>query len=85
MDFLTSKLRIATKGGKTKNTATGHRNCERSEPHIDELAGAFFWYKLIIITYNYNYNNICIHGQSIWSRARGPPVNAQRTNVRPAE
>ena len=45
-----------------------------SEPHLDELAGAFLWYIYIYI---------CIHGQSIWSRVG--PVNAQRANVRPAE
>ena len=43
-----------------------------SEPHLDELAGAFLWYIYI-----------CIHGQTIWSRVG--PVNAQRANVRPAE
>ena len=34
-----------------------------SEPLLDELAGAMFWYIYIYI---------CIHGQSLWSRV-GPP------------
>ena len=44
-----------------------------SEPLSVELAGALLWCIYI-----------CIHGQSIWSR-EGPPVNAQRANIRPAE
>ena len=44
-----------------------------SEPLLDELAGAMFWYIYIYIyIYNYIYIYICIHGQSIWSRV-GPP------------
>ena len=37
-----------------------------SEPHLDDLAGAFLWYIYI-----------CIHGQSIWSRV-GPRKRAMR-------
>ena len=44
-----------------------------SEPLLDELAGALFWYIYIYL-----------YPQSILV-PRGPPVNAQRANVKPAE
>ena len=45
-----------------------------SEPLLDELAGAFLWY---IYIYLYPW--------AVHLVPRGPPVNAQRANVRPAE
>ena len=48
-----------------------------SEPLLDELAGALFWY---IYIYIYIY----LYPQSILV-PREPPVNAQRANVKPAE
>ena len=52
-----------------------------SEPLLDELAGALFWY---IIIYIYIYIYIYLYPQSILV-PREPPVNAQRANVKPAE
>ena len=45
-----------------------------SEPLLDELAGAFLWY---IYIYLYPW--------AVHLVPRGPPVNALRANVRPAE
>ena len=45
-----------------------------SEPHLDELAGALFWY---IYIYLYPW--------AVHLVPRGLPVNAQRANVKPAE
>ena len=45
-----------------------------SDPLLDELAGAFLWY---IYIYLYPW--------AVHLVPRGPPVNAQRANVRPAE
>ena len=52
-----------------------------SEPLLDELAGALFWY---IYIYIYIYYYIYLYPQSILV-PREPPVNAQRANVKPAE
>ena len=49
-----------------------------SEPHLDELAGALFWY---IYIYIYIY----LYPWAVHLVPRGPPVNAQRANVRSAE
>ena len=42
-----------------------------SEPHLDELAGALFWYIFVSMGSPFG---------PAWA-----PVNAQRTNVKPAE
>ena len=52
-----------------------------SEPLLDELAGALFWY---IYIYIYIIIYIYLYPQSILV-PREPPVNAQRANVKPAE
>ena len=51
-----------------------------SEPLLDELAGAFLWY-----IYIYIYIYIYLYPWAVHLFPRGPPVNAQRANVRPAE
>ena len=50
-----------------------------SEPLLDELAGAMFWY---IYIYIYIFVSM---GSPFGPAYIGPPVNAQRANVRPAE
>ena len=52
-----------------------------SEPLLDELAGAFLWYIYIYIYILYIY----LYPWAVHLVPRGPPVNAQRANVRPAE
>ena len=47
-----------------------------SEPLLDELAGAFLWYIYIYIY---------LYPWAVHLVPRGPPVNTQRANVRPAE
>ena len=54
-----------------------------SEPLLDELAGAFLWYIYIFLWYIYIY--IYLYPCAVHLVPRGPPVNALRANVRPAE
>ena len=62
-----------------------------SEPLLDELAGAFLRYIYIYNIYNYIfiyiyiYIYIYLYPWAVHLVPRGPPVNAQRANVRPAE
>ena len=76
------KLTSAKKNDRLKVLSHGLRahglcniiGASLSEPLLDELAGAFLWY---IYIYLYPW--------AVHLVPRGPPVNAQRANVRPAE
>ena len=52
-----------------------------SEPLLDELAGAMFWYIYMVYIYIYIY----LYPWAVHLVPRRPPVNAKRANVRPAE